>query len=256
MSNQAIPEQASDAGSLIPLLDAVDALPAARALRARSYQLLRPSPGSLVLDVGCGAGRAVAELNQHGVTALGVDPDQAMLAAAHRRWPDADFRAGHADNLPVGDGVAAGYRADKVYHALPEPTRALAEARRVLAPGGRIVLVGQDWDTLVIDSDDPGLTRAIVHARADLVPNPRAARGYRNLLLDAGFTDVALEVHTGVFTDTTMLPMLTALATAANSTGTITREQAEAWSAEQTRRAQNRRLLLAIPIFLASAQRP
>ncbi|MEU8149944.1 hypothetical protein [Nonomuraea sp. NPDC048901] len=57
------------------------------------------------------------------------------------------------------------------------------------APGGRIVLIGQDWDTLVIDSDDPALTRTIVHARADQVTSPRAARSYRNLLLDAGFED-------------------------------------------------------------------
>ncbi|MFF1345685.1 methyltransferase domain-containing protein [Streptomyces sp. NPDC058322] len=37
-----------------------------------------------------------------------------------------------------------GYRADKVIHELAEPERALAEARRVLRPGGRIVLLGQD----------------------------------------------------------------------------------------------------------------
>jgi SAM-dependent methyltransferase len=130
-------------------------------------------------------------------------------------WPGVDFRAGHADTLPLGDGEAGAYRADKVYHALPDPARALAEARRVLTPGGRIVLLGQDWDALVIESDDPALTRAVVHARADMVPHPRAARGYRNLLLDTGFTEVKVEVHTGIFTDTTMLPMLTGFAAAA-----------------------------------------
>ncbi|WP_433762573.1 hypothetical protein [Nocardia sp. CA-135398] len=53
-------------------------------------------------------------------------------------------------------------------------------------PGGRIVLAGQDWDAFVIDSDTPDLTRTIVAARADTITNPRAARRYRNLLLDAG----------------------------------------------------------------------
>ena len=58
-------------------------------------------------------------------------------------------------------------------HVLDDPARAAGEARRVLAPGGRIVLIGQDWDTFVIDADDAALTRTIVHARADLVPTPR-----------------------------------------------------------------------------------
>ena len=257
MSNQTIPGQTSDAAStLIRLLDTADTLPGAMQLRARSYDLLHVGPDSLVVDVGCGAGRAVAELTQRGITAMGVDPDKSMLAAARQRWPGVDFRAGHADTLPMGDGDAAAYRADKVYHALPDPARALAEARRVLTHGGRIVLLGQDWDALVIDSDDPPLTRAIGHARADMVPHPRAARGYRNLLLDTGFTDVDVEVHTGVSTDTTMLPMLTGFAAAASSTGTITPEQAAAWTAEQTHRAQAGRLFLAIPMFLASARRP
>jgi hypothetical protein len=41
----------------------------------------------------------------------------------------------------------------------------LAEARRVLVPGGRIVLIGQDWDTFAIDSDDqPSLVRSCTRA--------------------------------------------------------------------------------------------
>ena len=75
-----------------------------------------------------------------------------------------------APQLPFADATVDGYRADKVFHELSEPARALDEALRILAPGGRIVLVGQDWDTYVIDSDDPALTRAVVSARADLVP--------------------------------------------------------------------------------------
>ncbi|WP_318783837.1 methyltransferase domain-containing protein [Streptomyces spectabilis] len=53
-----------------------------------------------------------------------------------------------------------------MFHELADPARALAEVRRVLVPGGRIVLVGQDWDALVIDSDDPDLTHTVVRARA------------------------------------------------------------------------------------------
>jgi ubiquinone/menaquinone biosynthesis C-methylase UbiE len=245
----------TDTDTLIRVLDAADALPGAARLRARTYELLRLAPGATVIDVGCGTGRAVAELTGQGVSAIGVDLDPAMLAAAQARFPHIDVRAADAADLPLPDGQTRGYRADKVYHVLPDPQAALAEARRVLAPGGRIVLLGQDWDTLVIDSDRPALTRRIVHARADTLPHPRIARAYRALLLDAGFQDVEVEVHTAVFTDTTMLPILTGHATAAREVGAISDEQAENWVDEQGRRARDGRLLVAIPMFLASATR-
>jgi ubiquinone/menaquinone biosynthesis C-methylase UbiE len=178
-----------------------------------------------------------------------------MLAVARSRFPSIDVRAADAADLPFGDGQAHGYRADKVYHILPDPHAALAEARRVLAPGGRIALLGQDWDTIVIDSDHPELTRRIVHARADTIPHPRIARAYRNLLLDAGFRDVDLEVHTAVFTDAAMLPLIAGHAAAAQRTGAITGDEAESWLSEQTRRAHDERLLFALPMFLAAATR-
>jgi ubiquinone/menaquinone biosynthesis C-methylase UbiE len=242
--------------SLIRILDAADALPGAAALRTRSYELLDLPAGAGVVDVGCGAGRAVAELAERDARAIGVDLSEQMIAAARHRWPAADFRLGDACDLPIENGAAAGYRADKVFHDLSDAGKALAEATRVLAPGGRIVLIGQDWDAFLIDSDEPALTRAIVHARADRTVNPRAARRYRNLLLDAGFEDVAVEIHTGVFTDATMLPMLTGIAEAARVGGAITAEQEAAWAAEQTERARADRMFLALPIFVASARRP
>jgi ubiquinone/menaquinone biosynthesis C-methylase UbiE len=245
----------TDIDTLIRVLDAAEAMPAAVRLRARSYEVLRLPPGATVLDVGCGTARAVAELAGHGARAIGVDPDPTMLAAARGRFPGIDVRAGDAAELPLDDGQAHGYRADKVYHVLPDPHAALAEARRVLVPGGRIALLGQDWDTIVIDSDQPEVTRRIVHARAGTVAHPRIARAYRNLLLDAGFHDVDVEVHTAVFTDATMLPVLGGHATAAHKTGAVTADEAEHWLGEQARRARDGRLLVAVPMFLAAGTR-
>lgn len=132
-------------------------------------------------------------------------PDGQCRAGAHPRWRR---HVGNACELPLETGSVSGYRADKVLHALDDPARAVAEARRVLAPGGGAVLLGQDWDTIVIDSDDPQTTRRLIHAKADSLPSPRVARRYLNLLLNAGFTDPVVEVHTGVFTDDTALAIL------------------------------------------------
>ncbi|GGO20221.1 methyltransferase domain-containing protein [Microbispora bryophytorum] len=242
--------------SLIALLDRVDRHPGQAALRARSYELLGLAAGSRVVDVGCGAGLAVAEMAALGARPIGLDVDGQVIEVARSRHPGLEFRRSDACDLPFGDGELAGYRADKVYHALADPARAAAEAWRVLAPGGRIVLMGQDWDTFVIDSDDPALTRVMVRARADAVPSPHAARRHRTLLLDAGFADVTAEVRTGVFTDGSLLPMVTGVAEGAYAAGAVTRCQADDWIAEQTGRARRDRLFLAVPMFLAAARRP
>ncbi|MFF3442148.1 methyltransferase domain-containing protein [Streptosporangium sp. NPDC002721] len=223
---------------LLTMLDAFDDLPQARALREHTYRAL----GDTVVDVGCGSGRAVGELAARGVRAIGVDLDPTMIETAVERWPAGEFHVADATALPLDDGSVTGYRADKVLHVLAEPERAVVEARRVLAGNGRAVLVGQDWDTFVIDSDDPELTRTLVHARADGMPNPRVARRYRNLLLDNGFVDVTVEVHTIVWTDAACLPVLATLGEGA-------------WFDDQAARARDNRLFVAIPIFLASGTR-
>ncbi|MEV7548769.1 methyltransferase domain-containing protein [Amycolatopsis sp. NPDC089917] len=184
--------------SMVQRLDAADVLPGAAELRARTYELLRLEPGSAVLDVGCGAGLAVAELSSRGFRAVGVDLSAEMVEEARRRSPEAEFRVGDACALPV-DGGFAGYRADKVFHELAGPERALAEARRILAPGGRIVLSGHDWEALIIDSSHPALTREIVRARASEVTAPRIARGFRRLLEENGFREVSMEGVVGFF---------------------------------------------------------
>lgn len=224
--------------TLLTVLDALDDLPEARNLRERTYQTL----GDTVVDVGCGSGRAVGELTALGTKAIGIDLDPTMIEIAAERWPAGDFRVGDATALPLDDGSVTGYRADKVLHTLAEPELAVAEARRVLARNGRAVLVGQDWDTFVIDSDDHELTRTLVHARAASVPNPRVARRYRNLLLDHGFVDVTVEVHTFVWTDARFLPMLASFGQ-------------DAWLDAQAARARNDRLFVAVPIFLAAGTR-
>lgn len=228
--------------SLLSCLDAGDAHPVAVGMRTRSYELLGDVPGRTVVDVGCGGGRAVGELVERGVHAVGVDPDQGMIEVAKERWPAGEFHVGDAYNLPLATGSVAGYRVDKVLHLLDDPARAVAEARRVLAPGGRAVLLGSDWDSIAVDSDDPETTRRLVHAKADTFPSPRVARSHRNLLLDAGFTDPVVEVHTIVFTDETGLALLRRIS------------DDESWLAEQAERERKNRIFVAVPMILTAAR--
>ena len=96
--------------------------------------------GGRVLDVGCGTGRLAAELGQRGARVWGVDPSPEMLAVARAKAPSgAGFKRGRAERLPFRDGWF-----DRVVYALAvhlvDRTAAFAEARRVLAPGGLVVV--------------------------------------------------------------------------------------------------------------------
>ncbi|MFE9664368.1 methyltransferase domain-containing protein [Streptomyces sp. NPDC005955] len=233
---------------VLALLDRVDTTPEARALRARSYELLGVWAGTRLLDVGCGGGRAVAETVRLGARSTGVDPDRGAVAAARARWPRGRFLVADARALPFPDASVDAYRAERVLHELVEPAEAVTEARRVLAPGGRIALIGHDWDAFVIDSDDARLTRRIVHARADLVVSPRAARGFRALLLAAGFSDVRVEVHTTVLTGEAALAVVSSAVRRVVAVGVVAAEEGAAWVAGQRGRA-----FVAVPVFLASA---
>lgn len=113
-----------------------------------------PAGGDL-LDVPCGFGRHSVPLGRAGYRVVGVDRSESLLAEARRRaggerWPDlkrADYR-----QLPFADGsfdaavnlfTSLGYLGDE------EDIKVLAEIRRVLRPGGRLVVETMHRDVLV-----------------------------------------------------------------------------------------------------------
>lgn len=101
-----------------------------------------------VLDVGCGPGWVTAYLRDRGADVVGMDLSGAMLALARRECPDTGFAAGSLTALPVADGVLGGVAA--WYSLIHVPLRAvpgaLTELRRVLVPGGHLLLGFQVGD--------------------------------------------------------------------------------------------------------------
>lgn len=244
------------AEQLMTFVDTLENLPHAHEMRELSYQLLKARSGEVAIDVGCGRGRAVAELSARGVQAIGVDNSQQMIDSARQRFPGEDFRLASASALPLADHSVQIYRAERVYQYIADPAEALREACRVLTPGGRIVLIDPDGDMWALDDDDQELTRALMRAISNTVVNRWGARRYRNLLLDAGFVDVAIEVRTGIYTDYTQAALLPGMAKVGVAAGIFTREEAESWLEGQKRRAREDRFFMAMPIFIASARLP
>ena len=131
-----------------------------------------------VLDVGCGDGWTGRLLAGRCASYTGVDRSEKVLAAARRRskgLPNARFQAGSMDALPFEDA-----RFDHVllFHVLTyadDPARALAEATRVLRPGGALVAVTLDAH------DQLDQTRAYGHVQPGFSP-----KALRALLRAAG----------------------------------------------------------------------
>lgn len=97
--------------------------------------------GRRVLDAGCGSGPLTALLRDRGAAVTGLDVSAGMLAIAKRRLGD-EVRlelADLSDPLPFGDGAFDLVIASLVLHYLKDWGPTLAEFRRVLAPGGRLI---------------------------------------------------------------------------------------------------------------------
>lgn len=130
--------------------------------RAATYDTLRPADanwwarfallvaaadlrGRRILDIGCGTGTLATALAERAHAKVwGVDEDAEMLAVARGRVPGSvGLKLARAEELPFRDGWFERVTLSLVVHLVDRPA-ALAEARRVLSPGGRLAIVTFD----------------------------------------------------------------------------------------------------------------
>jgi ubiquinone/menaquinone biosynthesis C-methylase UbiE len=104
-----------------------------------------------VLDAGCGTGLMSAKLGASGRQTTGVDLSPEMIRRAqHRGNSNVKFVQGDVEHLPFEDGSFDAVVNLISFHHYPAPTRALSEFRRVLRPGGRLILIAFDRKSLYI----------------------------------------------------------------------------------------------------------
>ena len=100
---------------------------------------VRVGAGTRLLDVGCGAGRALRLAADRGADVTGLDAAPGMLEYARRRVPGAEMIQGEIQSLPFGDAAFDAVTGFNSFQYAADPIAALREARRVTAPGGRIL---------------------------------------------------------------------------------------------------------------------
>lgn len=108
------------------------------------FDLVGPMDGLRILDVGCGDGVYVVEAGRRGATVTGVDSSAEMLVATGRRagenGVEVQLCRGDAGALPFDDASFDVVVAITMLCLVPDPTAAVAEMARVLAPGGRLIV--------------------------------------------------------------------------------------------------------------------
>jgi SAM-dependent methyltransferase len=96
-------------------------------------------PETRLLDVGCGSGLALRLAADRGAAVSGLDASGGLLEHARRRLPGATLVQGEIEDLPFADGsfdIVTGFNS---FQYAARPAAALAEAVRVLVPGGRVL---------------------------------------------------------------------------------------------------------------------
>ncbi len=122
--------------------------------RRRALLLAEARPGERVLDLGCGAGRFLAALRAAGAEPVGVEIAAAAAQRARENVPGADVRLLEPGGaLPLGHGEVDLVWCSETLEHIPDVAHALLEVRRVLHPGGRVLITvpfhGRMLDTAI-----------------------------------------------------------------------------------------------------------
>lgn len=176
---------------LLPFYDPLVRLIGGDRRRRRLIEQAALRPGLRVLDIGCGTGTLLVDIQRResGITATGLDPDPKALSRARRKAERAGvsvrFDQGFSDQLPYADASFDRVFSSFMLHHLKadEQERTLREVRRVLVPGGSLHLL----DFVQPLGGHQSVFARLVHAHESMDQNTRER--LLALLEQAGFSE-------------------------------------------------------------------
>jgi ubiquinone/menaquinone biosynthesis C-methylase UbiE len=136
--------------------------------RRRAMELVDLRAGERVCLIGIGTGSDLAYLRA-GVSCVGLDLSEAMLAQARRKLPvagcEVELRIGDAQALPFEDAAFDAVILNLIVSVVPDPRLCMAEALRVARPGARIVV----FDKFLPEGSEPSIRRRVSNRVATLL---------------------------------------------------------------------------------------
>jgi arsenite methyltransferase len=172
--------------------------------RKKYFEVFAIAPGELILDLGTGTAANAMALVQHlagNCQIIGVDTSVSMLAIGEKNLQAFQFpgriqlQQNDGHDLPFSDNYFDSCMIIQVLEYSKEPVRMLQEARRVLKPGGKLLVVDTDWDTLTWNSVERDQTRRIVLDWSDHEADGWQGRKIQEYLRRAGFQNFRHEVY-------------------------------------------------------------
>jgi SAM-dependent methyltransferase len=113
-----------------------------------AMRAMAPWAGQTIVDLGCGTGYWLRRYAADAARVIGLEPDPVLRDAATKAafgLPRTEILAGSAERIPLADDSADVVHARFAYFFPPGTDRGLAEVLRVLRPGGRLVVVDNDY---------------------------------------------------------------------------------------------------------------
>jgi ubiquinone/menaquinone biosynthesis C-methylase UbiE len=179
----------------------MDGLPEFQQYKTTILQMMKPQPGSLVADLGCGLGfdvRRLSELVGPEGLAIGVDASLTLIEsarAASKNFPAVEFIQADIQKLPFASSSLHSFKVDRTLQHVERPQAVLSEIFRTMRPGGRVVCADPDWATFSIEASSFGNTehpiaRQVAQLWSEDIRNPRIGRDLSKLLIETGFVDL------------------------------------------------------------------
>jgi arsenite methyltransferase len=234
--------------------------------RKQIIELLKLNPGERVLDVGSGPGFLASEIGEvvgPSGQVCGIDISETLLKIAEARCahqPWVEFRQSDAASLPYPDNYFDIVISTQVLEYVTDVYTVLIELDRVLRPGGRVVLLDTDWDSIVWNTTDAARMNRILSVWDEHAADPHLPRTLNRKLLQAGFQIDAqriIPMFNPVFDQNTFSNRLIDLIVSfVSDKKGITHGEAMAWAEELRQRGEKEEYFFSLNRYLFIARKP
>jgi ubiquinone/menaquinone biosynthesis C-methylase UbiE len=238
------------------------------ALSQAYFDRLPLTPPCRVLALGCGTGvevRALRRMVDPGVVLVGIDHSDALVERARQETADeglsdnVEYLTGDAHDLPYGEAEFDVVTLHTLISHVDDPAGVLAEARRVLRPGGTTAIFDGDYASLTFAHPDPATAVTVEEKlKQVMVANPRVMRDLPRLLHEAGLDLVAADgtVYADIGTASFWANAAEAYAAVLGRSGLLPPDVVEGWRADQADAIAGRTFFGASVYYTYLASRP